>query len=372
MSDEFVLNDIEPDPRTLVTAAQIAHGVPIPPVSRLATMSADEWEVFTEEWATYLKNQGEYWRVRRSSGSGDRGLDVVAFTSELGFAGPWDSFQCKHYARVLGPNDVCVEVAKVIYHSFNQTIPFDQSFRVPRRHVFVSPKGVGLMVQRWFRDAVEFRKEFKNRWGRCCVNATGGDVPLQGDLLAYVDAFDFTIFDDRSGVELVEQHAQTRFHAARFGGGLPPREKTPAPPDTPTEQESVYIRKLLDAYGDHLGMALNTSADLVGAPAMREHYNRQREMFYSAEALRNFARDRTPDGTFSLFREDIHDGVVDVYEEAHDSGYERVKATVGRAAAISVGGNALVGVARVRDKQGVCHQLANDCILTWVRSDESE
>ena len=370
MVDKFPLRDVEPDTSSVATAVQIAQGVPIPPVSRLAMMSADEWEVFTEEWATYLQKEGEYWRVRRRSGSGDRGLDVVAFTSELGFLGPWDSFQCKHYAGVLGPNDVCIEVAKVIYHSFNRTVPFDQSFRVPRRHVFVSPKGAGVTVQGWLADKEEFRKQFKKRWVQCCTKATGGQVPLQGDLLAYVDAFDFGIFDDRSGVELVEQHAQTPFHAARFGGGLPPRVKTPAPPDTPTAEESVYIRKLLDAYEDHLDMSLKTSADLNSVPGMRKHYNRQRELFYSAEALRNFARDRTPEGTFGLFQEDIHDGVVDVYEEVHESGFERVKATVGRAATISVGGNTLAGVARVRDKQGVCHQLANDCVLTWVGSDE--
>lgn len=372
MGDEVPLRDVEPGTNSEVTAAQIAQGVPIPPVSRIAMMSADEWEVFTEEWATYLKNEGEYWRVRRWSGSGDRGLDVVAFASELGFEGPWDSFQCKHYARPLRPKEVCVEVAKVIYHSFNRTIPFNQSFRLPRRHVFVSPKGVGLTVQGWLGDAEEFRKEFKRRWGQVAGGAIGVQVPLQGDLLEYVEGFDFAIFDDRSAVELVEQHAKTPFHAARFGGGLPPRGRVPALPVTPTEGESVYIRKLLDAYEDRLRTSLSTSADLDGFPSMREHYNRQREMFYSAEALRNFARDTTPEGTFDLLREDIYDGVVDVCEEAHITGFERVTATVGRAAIINVGGNALVGVARVRDKQGVCHQLANDCVLTWVRDDEPD
>ena len=366
------MRDVEPDANTVVTAAQIVQGVPIPPVCRIEMMSADEWEVFTEEWATHLKNKGVYWRVRRSSGSGDRGLDVVAFASELGFEGPWDSFQCKHYARPLGPKEVCVEVAKLIYHSFNRTIPFNQSFRIPRRHVFISPKGVGLTVRRWLGDPEVFRNEFKRRWAQCAAEAMGVQVRLQGNLLAYVDTFDFGIFDDRSAVELVEKHAKTPFHAARFGGGLPPRGEVPAPPDTPSHGESIYIRKLLDAYEDELRTSLSTSTDLSGFPTMREHYNRQREMFYSAEALRNFARDTTPEGTFDLLRQDIYDGVVDVYQEAHDTGFERVKATVGRAAIINVGGNALVGVARVRDRQGVCHQLANDCELTWVRNDESD
>ena len=128
----------------------------------------------------------------------------------------------------------------------------------------------------------------------------------------------------------------------------------------------MYLRKLLDAYEDHLGSPVTTDADLDGDPAMLEHYHRQRVLFYSAEALRNFARDRTPEGTFASLQNDVYHGVVDVYEAERDSGLGRVKATVGRAAIIDVSGNALVGVAHVTDKQGVCHQLANDDVLTWV------
>ena len=372
MNDELPLRDIQPDKSSSATASQVAQGVPVPAVSRVAIMSADEWECFTEEWATHLKNEGDYRRVRRWSGSGDRGLDVIAFASDLGFDGPWDSFQCKHYVHALTPKEVCVEVGKIIYHSFRENSPFNQSFASPRRHVFVSPKGVGLTVARWLEDAGEFRSQFKNRWDGCSATAIGSHVPLQGDLLAYVNGFDFRIFEDRSALELVEQHAHTRFHAARFGGGLPPRDNVPRPPDTPADEESVYIRKLLDAYEDRLGCPLATSAGLGAFPTMRDHYNRQRELFYSAEALRNFARDTTPEGTFDLFQEDIYDGVVDVYEEGHDTGLARVKATVGCAAKISVSGNALFGVVRVRDKQGVCHQLANDCVLTWVRQDDPD
>ena len=364
--EDFTLHEVEPQVSSVPTAVQVSQGMPIPAVARLGLMSADEWEHFTEEWVTHLKHQGDYARVRRSGGAGDRGLDVVAFTSELGFGTEWDSYQCKHYADVLGPDDVCVEAAKIIYHSFNRTPPFNQACRIPRRHVFVSPKGTGTKAGRWLMDPEEFRRELKERWDKCAPKADGGRVQLRGELLAYVDGFDFGIFDDRSGVELVEQHAKTSFHAARFGGGLPPREKVPAPPVAPTEKESVYLRKLMDAYKDHLGSVVATRADLDADPAMREHYNRQRVLFYSAEALRNFARDRTPEGTFDSFQDDVYHGVVDVYEAAHETGLARVKATVGRAAIIDVSGNALVGVAHVTDKQGVCHQLANDDVLTWV------
>ena len=97
-AEEFTLREVEPQAGPVPTAVQVSQGMPIPAVARLRLMSADEWEQFTEEWVTHLKHQGEYVFVRRSGGAGDRGLDVVAFTSELGFGAAWDSYQCKHYA----------------------------------------------------------------------------------------------------------------------------------------------------------------------------------------------------------------------------------------------------------------------------------
>ena len=119
MSEEFSLSDIDPELAvTVPTAAQVDSGIPIPPVRLLEVLSPDDWERFTEEWLTYHKKQGSYQAIRRYSGPGDLGLDVVAFTSKEGFAEPWDSYQCKHYDHPLTPEDVCGEVAKIIYYSF--------------------------------------------------------------------------------------------------------------------------------------------------------------------------------------------------------------------------------------------------------------
>src|SRR5690606_13477459 len=125
-----------------------------------------------------------------------------------------------------------------------------------------------------------------------CVPAIGAGIeaPLTGEFLKYFDSFDFSIFDDRTAVELVEEHAQTVFHAPRFGGGLPPRGEPDAPPTEPAEAESLYLRKLLDAYGDHLGKLVTGSGELAAHPTLERHYKRQRVLFYSAESLRNFAR----------------------------------------------------------------------------------
>ena len=65
-----------------------------------------------------------------------------------------------------------------------------------------------------------------------------------------------------------------QFHASRFGGGLPPRGQPDAPPAEPTEAESLYLRKLLDAYGDHLGKDVADRVELDPYPDLERHYNR--------------------------------------------------------------------------------------------------
>lgn len=373
MGIEDKFEEVEPEAAaTVPTAAQVAGGTPVPPISLLQVMSPDDWEAFTEEWLTYHKQQCKYVSIRKYSGPGDLGLDVVAFTGPQDFATPWDSYQCKHYGHALQPSDVLGEIAKIIYHSFQRTPPFNQACRVPSRHVFVAPKGVGITVGRLLKDPKRLRTEVRARWETHCVPTlgTGITAPLQGKLLEYLDSFDFSIFEDRTGAELIEEHAKTVFYAPRFGGGLPPREPAEGPPEEPTEEESLYLKKLFDAYGDHLGIVGFAGGSLAQHSDLIQHYNRQRVLFYSAESLRNFARDRTPPQVFAALQDDVYHGVIDVCEATHEDALARLRASVTTAGQIDVNGNALCGVTNVRDKQGICHQLANDDLLTWKMGSE--
>lgn len=235
--------------------------------------------------------------------------------------------------------------------------------------MFISPLGVGIKVSRWLKDPNRFKEDVRKNWESHCVVSIGKGIsaPLTGALLDYFSAFDFSIFGDRTAVELVEEHARTAFHAARFGGGLPPREQPDTPPTEPTEAESNYLRKLLDAYGDHLGIAINCREELMSHSNLAKHYNRQRVLFYNAESLRNFARDRTPPRTFDSLKDDIYYGVINVCEATHPDALERLRTTLSTAGQLNVNGNALVGMTKVPDKQGICHQLANDDRLTWTK-----
>jgi hypothetical protein len=201
------------------------------------------------------------------------------------------------------------------------------------------------------------RKQDNNRRGRTL---------LEGELLAYFDQFDFSIFSAKTVVEILEQHARTPFHAIRFGGGLPARPAVARPPAQPQVAESRYIRQLLEAYGDHLSIPVSTADDLAGQPLLTRDFLRQRERFYHAEALRNFARDTVPEGTFERLQDEVFHGVIDTCDGPHADGFARMRATVAEATHLQTTANPLTSVVQIPDRQGICHQLANADRLIWV------
>jgi hypothetical protein len=214
MIDPSKFRDIKPLARTdMPTATLVQAGIPIPKAKRVQQFSPAEWEEFTEEWASSKKS--EYHRIVRLGGSGDMGLDVVAFVTNSAFSGGWDNFQCKHYEKALTPADITIEIAKIIYYSFNGEYP------PPRKYFFVAPRGAGTKLSKLLADEKKLKDEVKNNWPTQCAEKIKANqkITLSGDIEAYFDLFDFSIFSSCSPVELVEEHASTPFHAVRFGGG---------------------------------------------------------------------------------------------------------------------------------------------------------
>lgn len=365
MISESDLKEIEP-PRSQAAASSghVHSGLPIPKAARIRTFSADDWEGFVEEWATTLA--GRYAKVRRFGGSGDKGVDVACFHTTDGFFGAWDNYQCKHYGHPLRPSDIWVEIGKVIYYSFSG------EYQPPESYYFIAPHDIGTSLGQTLSNHPKLKKDAESNWDQYCRHGITKttEVALTGDLLQYFEAFDFTIFTSKSHVDLIEDHSKTQFHAVRFGGGLPLRPDTESPPSTPTTTESRYVRQLLDAYSDHIGEELDSPDSLRAHAKLERDYLRQRERFYHAESLRNFARDTVPHGTFESLQEDVYQGVVDTTEGGFADGFERMSTTVQQAAQVQTGSNALASVIRTQDRQGICHQLANEDKLIWVPDNE--
>jgi ABC-3C protein len=343
------------------SAAHVVGGLPIPKISRVELFSPKQWEEFIEEWASSLKTS--YTTVARFSGAGDMGIDVAAFASAKKLAGPWDNFQCKHYTEPLAPSNVWIEIGKVVYFTFLN------EYTIPRKYYFVAPKGLGTSLGRLLAQADRLKGGLIKNWEKYCETELTSklNIKLDGALLKHAEKFDYTIFDTISLVTLIEQHATTPFHAVRFGGGLPSRSENPVPPAVIQPNESRYVEQLFEVYSETTGSSVTVQA-LSAFPTYEADFRRQRERFFSAEALRNFARDNVPDGTFEQLKQETFDGIIDTCELDHADSFTRLKETLAQAASLPINSSPLSSVLLARDKQGLCHHLANEDRLLWVKT----
>lgn len=337
-----------------VGAEYISFGVPIPKQKRIELFDSDEWEAFTEEWALSLKDQ--YFSVKRHSGAGDKGLDVVGMLASDQMADGYDNYQCKHYDRALAPTNIWIELAKVIFYTMRGDHP------IPANYYFVAPKGVGTKLLKLLGKSENLKSGLKDNWAKYCENdITITAVKLTNEIADYIEKFDFKIFKSKSLAELVEGHYKTAFHSVRFGGGLPQR-LSHVVPESEQVEETRYTEQLTEAYSDNA--KVNITRNDLGQYAM--DYQIQRERFYSAEALKNFARDSVPPGTFDELLKEAFDAVYDMSQSDHACGLTRMRAVLTQATAAGFSSSPLLTRILEHDKKGMCHQLANEDKLKWV------
>jgi hypothetical protein len=341
-----------------LSSADVIAGPPVAAIDRLKLFDAGDWEQFVLEWADSLRVC--YETVERHGGPNDLGCDVVAYLRDG--AGAWDNYQCKHYDHRLTPGDVWPEIAKLLVHTNRGALS------VPKHSVFVAPQGAGTTLAKLLRRPDELRTGLLNAWDKNCRTriTSGAAVELDDALRAYIASFDFSIFAALPPLRLLDEHAQTRWHVARFGSGLPPRPRLPAPPEMPTTEEAVYVGELLGAYSEHIGQRFGSVTDLDQNAALAEHFNDSRIAFYSAEGLRVFSRDTLPPGSFVALQNDVHAGIKNDLRHPHPDGYARVLAATKTAQSLALAAHALGNTATVPDRHGICHQLANDGRVRWT------
>lgn len=345
----------------IATSHSINFGQSVLPVKRVEIFTADEWESFIEEWLDVKKK--DYKKIEKLAGAGDKGRDVVASIEEnISHDNSWDCYQCKHYDKPLVPSQIWVEIAKIIYYTYKK------DYSVPRKYFFTAPKGCGTSLSTLLDNPTELRNELKANWDQYCKNkiTTTTDISLTNGFLSYFDSFDFSIFGKVSVKTIIEEHKNHPNHLIRFGGGLPLRTEL-IESDIPTTiqvNELVYVSQLLLAYSSDCSEEFKTITE-IQEPYIN-HFKRARLNFHYAEQLRNLYRDSLPAGTFENFQNEIYDGTVNIYENNHSNGYEKVKAVESQAALIDISSNPLKEVSIQKDKIGVCHQLCNESKFKWI------
>lgn len=324
--------------------------------------SAEDWELFIEEWLDLKK--AHYFTTERFGGAGDKGRDVAAYVTDPKQSDyTWDCYQCKHYDRPLMPSQMWIEFGKIIYYTHNGDYP------VPRKYYFVAPKGCGTSFSTLLSNAEEIKKGMLAQWDKGISESITSNVKheLTPELKAHIEKFDFSIFEKIQPKTVIEEHKAHPNHLKWFGGGLPDREilnETDIPDDIATI-ETEYVAQLVKAYSSAARTNYTSLADVPRGSKHFDHFKRARISFHHAEQLRNFSRDNLPNGTFELLQTEIYDGIINTVEATYTNGYEKVKAVETQSAIVPITSNALREVTNIKDKTGVCHQLCNDKKLNW-------
>lgn|SRR5215217_1274748 len=349
-----------PAPLPGLAADVVASGLPVHPEDRIKLFSADQWERFVQEWVDSLRDMYEL--VERCGGSGDMGRDVIA--TMKGSNGAWVNYQCKHYKAALAPTDIWAELGKLAYY----TKRGDYSY--PHRYYFIAPRGAGTKLSNLLKKPEELRSELFKQWNDYCREGITKTELVECDaaMKAHIESLDFSIFEATPVLRIIEAHAKTRWHVAQFGGGLPLRPEPLIPPAAPVGNETAFVGELRRAYADHLKKDVtDIEKDLVGRDDLREHFADARIEFYSAEGLRTFSRDTLPPGEFEKLQDEVHSGIKDDLRDEHADGYRRAVAVVKTARTLQLTSHPLISRIHSRDRGGICHQLANNGKVRWVK-----
>jgi hypothetical protein len=332
------------------------HKVLLAPIVKLVrAYDAVEWEIFISEWQKGLQG---YHAVKRLGGSGDHGRDVIGLCGPEGCQGVWDNYQCKHYEKALAVPRACEDAGKIIFHAFRK------EFAPPGRCSFVAPKGPDTALRDMLLNPDKFRAEVIATWnGRVAGKVVQGEKHVfAGDLAAYVNAYNFSSFTYATLDEVLDNHRRTAYWAVRFWGQLPP----PKPGQTPDEvapEETIYVGKLLEVYSETTGTDIVCVDDLSAHTEWSDDLQKQRVRFYDAEAFMATYRDQTEPGTIESFADQILDAIDPALAMAR-SAHNRLSTALS-VAGQSTPASVLAAQAKIRVKQGVCHQLANADRVTW-------
>lgn len=323
-------------------------------------MDDAQFEQFVREWMARVKHT--YLGIERFGGPGDMGRDVVGWLTDAKCLGPWDNIQCKRLNDVLAPSILWPELGKVFWHADRG------DYVLPKAMKFLCSKGIGTTAKHLLTNGEALRAGLIMNWDKNVAHAitTTQKVELTGSLHKLVTSASFSIFGPMAIEDVLRDLEGTGYYVQTFGGGLPPRPNPAPPPKDIQAHENRYVRQLLAVYAERRGVAAITATELDREPRDRRHFDGCRQQFYSAEALKEFARDVTPQGTFQSFQDDVISAIMPVLDADYRLSFDKLRSALYAAGQMPPASNALYAVATVRDKQGVCHQLANDDQLQWI------
>jgi len=132
----------------------------------------------------------------------------------------------------------------------------------PQEYWFVTHRGVTSD----FQDLLDVPEKLRaymleNRNERCASKISKQAISLTTELKAHIGTFDFSIFRAKQPLDLINEHAQTRYHLTVFGAPLIERPPPPTPPSAVAAGETEYVSQLYKVIGEALGKAVSGAKD---------------------------------------------------------------------------------------------------------------
>lgn len=372
--EEFNVPDTEPISNPGGPLSVLLHPVRLEAKDVISHYSPEDWEELIERWVykKYSPNSesesvgaGGY-RIERLTGSGDQGVDIGVFKNtengKGGFNGEWYCYQAKLYKKKLTYSDVLPEIFKVIRHVHAG------HYVAPKEYYFVASNGFTPGVKNLLGNSDRLKERISDDIDKPARYAKGCPKAYLEELKDTVGSMDFSIFKTMSRKHLISEDETTTFYISREQSELPERYNNMKPGPALSADEDVYVRKLLDIYYEGKSPTPSPfSLDDV-PPDNQDHFQRQRESFYSAENLRLYARESVPSGTYEKLQEDILAGVIETAEDDHANGMKRLRAVQDKAELMPLDRHEILKSTIIpQDRRGICHQLANEDKLTWVK-----
>jgi hypothetical protein len=340
-------------------------GLPVAPLDRLAQFSASEFERFTLEWASdYLAAKlPDVYEVQQRGGAGDKGRDVIVwFHTPSSRSRRWSLYQCKHYSNNLGTGIAAAEIGKVLHYTHIG------DYTPPQEYWFVTHLGVTSDFQDMLDMPEKLRAYILANWDERCAGkiTSKASINLSDALRAHIEAFDFSVFRAKQPLDLINEHAKTRYHLTVFGAPLIERPPAPNPPSSVAAAETEYVSQLYEVIGEALGIKVSDTATFAHHTGHMRLFDRSRITFYCAEGLKELARDQMADAAyFETLLEEFSDGLYHDYTTLGLTGLQRLTSTVKAAQSLQLGGHVLAPHVLAKDREGMCHQMANEKRVNW-------
>lgn len=337
----------------------------ITPLQRVKDFSDEGFEEFIAEWAVACAKT-KYKDVYRIGGAGDKGRDVIAEYEN----GTFDYYQCKKYSAQLQPSQYWIEFGKLCYFVYNKDIP------MPEKYYIIASHDLSKKMRTILENKENIRAGLIKEWDdKCSKNLIDKKtIALSGNLLKFIQKFDFNIVDTYSINTIIEEHRHTQYFYFRFGGNIKPKRSIKIEPPTDIKNiERKYLSKILVAYSEnkkgHIDVnKLNQYVDLL------KDFSSRRQEYYSAESLKRCIRDVfSSENEFVILKNEMYSGIKDFVQTEFKDGFDKLKKTMHESTKVNL------SISRVDndlhfvgndDKKGICHHLANDDLVDWRTTNE--